>query len=82
VEALAAAKLHPLGDVFVEPGAPTAITLAPVDVYFPDGNGLRLSAVRVPIHAVAAWWVLDGTMLKAKTEGFWIAGVTFPVDFG
>ncbi len=78
--ALAKSFVDPLEETFAEPGEPTAITLAPVEVRGPDGSGLRLSAVRVPIEAVESWWIGEGKELKGSgSSGSWFAGVVFPL---
>jgi hypothetical protein len=42
-------------------------------------DGMEVPAIRIPVEAVAAWWIAGAKQVKGGGGG-WIAGGIFPID--
>jgi hypothetical protein len=78
--------LRPIADADLEAGEEsTVLTLYKVRWFSTAGvMGLRdLPAVRIPLSAVAAWWIVGGAAIAAPTteaeKSRWFAGVVLPL---
>jgi hypothetical protein len=78
--------LRPIADAELPAGEePTVLTLYKVRWFSAAGVlGLRdLPAVRIPLWAVTAWWIVGGAAIAGPTteaeKRTWFAGIMFPL---
>lgn len=76
--ALAESWYVPIRDALAAEDTPSALTLAPCEVWpIAGGDGLRLPVIRIPLDAIDSWFVVTGKTLSGG--GSWFVGGIFPL---